>query len=204
MTDQQLKNIEFCKYLQPIISGCSGFIRTEGYVYHFPGHVVMMSFDESYISIIDLPVVYDIYMTASINTFLGLKEEYQMTNFQNYIYFTGYNIKMDRMKLAYPYYHNIDNLAKLIYHEPDCYNIPGFEDTVSSSTIGYINVSDGKNNYRIYSSKAITPLNKGDFTSLDIFHDLSYELRDLRIVRYTVFKKKFKLNIQIFSKILLI
>ena len=47
MTEQQLKNIEFCKYLQPIVSGCSGFIRTEGYMYHFPGHVIMMSFDES-------------------------------------------------------------------------------------------------------------------------------------------------------------
>ena len=202
MNEQQLKNIEFCKYLQPIVSGCSGFIRTVGYMYHFPGCVILISFDECYLSIINLPVVYDIYMTANINTFLGLKEEYQMADFKNYIYFTGYNLKMDKMKNAYPFYSNIDNIVPLVYHEPDCYNITGFEEAVLSSEIKYVNVSDGNYSYRIYASKAITPLNKGDLASLDIF--LSNELEKGRIVRYTVFKKKFKLNIQIFSKILLI
>ena len=202
MNEQQIKNIEFCKYLQPIVSGCSGFIRTVGFMYHFPGHLVLMSFDESYLSIIDLPVIYDIYIVASINTFLGLKEEEQMANLIENVYFTGYNIKMNRMKYSYPFYSNIDSIVPLIYHEPDCYNIIGFEEAVSSSEIKYVNVSDGNYNYRIYTSKAITPLNKGDSASLDIF--LSNELENVRIVRYTVFKKKFKLNIQIFSKILLI
>ena len=116
MTEWELKNIEFCKYLQPIVSSCSGFIRTVGYMYHFPGCVVLISFDEAYLSIIKLPVVYDIYMTANINTFLGLKEENEMANFKDYIYFTGYNIKMNKMISGYRFYSNIEGISINVYH----------------------------------------------------------------------------------------
>lgn len=199
------KNLEFCNYLQPIISSCSGFIRTDGFVHHFPGFLLMMSFDESYLSVISLPVIFDKYMTARINDFLGLKEDPQKSRYEDYIYFTGWNMKRDRMLNAFHYYITIEQQTQQVYHEPDCYNIPGFTEAVGSSTISTLNVSDLTSNYRIYAGKPITPLNKGDTASLDIFKPtLITGQNDYRIIRYNVFKKKFKLNVFIYANILVL
>ena len=39
---------DFFNYVQPIVSGSLGCMKTEGYFTHFPGVIVAMSSDETY------------------------------------------------------------------------------------------------------------------------------------------------------------
>lgn len=196
--------IDFCKYLQPIVSGCSGFIRTEGFMTHFPGVLILMNMEETYCSIIKLPVIHNVYLTSSINKFLGLKTEEEQSNVIANTYFIGYNIKQMHSFGYYMTYKDID-LVPCIYSEDNCTNIPGFEQASGSSDVGEINVSDGINSYRVPASKIITPINKGDTASLKIYKYIANPSdNNLRTVRYTTIKKKFKLQIDNFSNILVL
>ena len=50
---------EFCSYIQPILNSCSGFIKTDGYMTHFPGVIVTMDADQTFYGIIHIPVIYN-------------------------------------------------------------------------------------------------------------------------------------------------
>lgn len=192
-------NIDFCNYLQPIINSSSGFIKTNGYMSHIPGTILMMSEDEMVFSIINIPIIYDKYIYSSINSFLGLKDDESKSDMIKNIYFTGSNIKNNHLLSYYNNYFDIDNKLRCIYYEPDCYNILGFEDISSNVNISKINVIVGQRLYRIPASKSITPLNKADSASLRIYETNN---KEISIVKYTVFKKKFKLSVDIFFNII--
>ena len=81
-------NVDFCNYVQPIVNGCAGFIKTDGYMTHIPGTIIMMSSDETCCAIIHIPVIYNIYITnkvpdktAKISVFLVDNDNDIMTPF---------------------------------------------------------------------------------------------------------------------------
>ena len=192
--------LDFFKYVQPIVNSSLGFIKTEGYFTHFPGVIVAMSSDETYCAIIHIPVIFNVYMTAQISTFLQLKTP-DVQNLEN-LYFVGYNVKNVSMMNYFNQYNGIDEKTECIYSEPDCFNIPRFEECMSSSNISSVIVSDGAKYYVVPASKSITQAAKADTVSLKIYNNPRSPF--VKTVRYTVYKKKFKLPVDIYSNILVV
>ena len=191
---------DFFNYVQPIVSGSLGFMKTEGYFTHFPGVIVAMSSDETYCAIIHIPVIFNVYMTAQISTFLQLKTT-EIQSLDN-TYFVGYNVKNASMMNYFNFYNWIDDKAECIYSEPDCFNIPGFEECMASSNISSVIVSDGAKYYVVPASKSITQAAKADTVSLKIYNNPRSSF--VKTVRYTIYKKKFKLPVDIYSNILVV
>ena len=198
MMDNHNDIIEFFNYVQPIVNGSFGFIKTEGYMTHFPGVIVAMSADETYCGIIHIPIIFNVYMTAEIGTFLQLKTD-DVRKLEN-LYFVGNNVKNAAMMRYFYDYNDIDNKARCIYAEPDCYNIPSFDTCVGASTISSVRICDNRNFYVIPASKAITQAAKAVTVSLKLYD--SPRASNIKTVRYTIYKKKFKLPVDIFSNIL--
>ena len=192
--------IDFFSYVQPIVNGSLGFIKTEGYFTHFPGVIVAMSSDETYCTIIHIPMIFNVYMTAEISTFLQLKTP-DVQRLEN-TYFVGNNIKNTSMMNYFKFYDGIDDRAKCIYSEPDCYNIPGFAECIANSNISSVIVADGSRYYMIPASKSITQAAKGDSVSLKLYDNPRSPM--IKTARYTVYKKKFKLFVDIYSNILIV
>ena len=192
--------IDFFNYVQPIVNGSLGFMKTEGYFTHFPGVIVAMSSDETYCAIIHIPVIFNVYMTAQISTFLQLKTP-DVQNLEN-LYFVGYNVKNVSMMNYFNQYNGIDEKTECIYSEPDCFNIPGFEECMANSNISSVIVSDGAKYYVVPASKSITQAAKADTVSLKIYNNPRAPF--VKTVRYTIYKKKFKLPVDIYSNILVV
>lgn len=203
---QSSEMIEFCNYIQPIIKGCAGFIKTDGYFTHIPGCIMMISMDQTVFSFVKIPLNVDIVLSGNINRFLGLTDEEKDDPIRSLYYF-GYNILMNKMINTYKNFENISRSRTPVLSEDDCYNLEGFTEAVAGSGISFINVSDGQYNYRLYASKSITPLNKADTCKLDIYpyeSDNFVMIPNQRTVRFTVYKKKFNLVVEIFYNILVI
>ena len=197
--------IDFCSYIQPIVNGCLGFVKSNGYMTHFPGTIVAMSSDETVCVIIKIPVVYDVYMTSSIGRFLQLKTPEEQLNLFNEIYFTGWNIKQNSLIKYFNIYSKLNDYGNCIFEEPNCMNIPNFPECVSLTSINNVNISDGIFNYKIPVSKSITQLSKADSLNLRLYN-CAFDKNNINIrtVRYNMYKKKFKLNVDIFTNILII
>lgn len=197
--------IDFCKYVNPIITSFAGFIRTSGYVTHIPGYIIMMSDDESFINIIKIPIIFNIMITARINDLLKLKDENSMMNLFQNTYFLGSNIKCNNSINYFNIYNNIDNKTICIYSEDDCYNINNFSVVSSNTEIGYINVSNGIKNFMVPASKSITNLNKADKVGLKIYnYIINQNDNNIKTIRYSLYKNKFKLIADIYSNIIVI
>jgi len=194
--------IDFCKYVNPIITSFAGFIRTSGYITHIPGYIIMMSDDESFINIIKIPIIFNIMITARINDLLKLKDENSMMNLFQNTYFLGSNIKCNNSINYFNIYNNIDNKTICIYSEDDCYNINNFSVVSSNTEIGYINVSNGIKNFMVPASKSITNLNKA---GLKIYnYIINQNDNNIKTIRYSLYKNKFKLIADIYSNIIVI
>ena len=197
--------IDFCKYVNPIITSFAGFIRTSGYVTHIPGYIIMMSDDESFINIIKIPIIFNIMITARINDLLKLKDKNSMMNLFQNTYFLGSNIKCNNSIKYFNIYNNIDNKTICIYSEDDCYNINNFSVVSSNTEIGYINVSNGIKNFMVPASKSITNLNKADKVGLKIYnYIINQNDNNIKTIRYSLYKNKFKLIADIYSNIIVI
>lgn len=197
--------IDFCKYVNPIITSFAGFIRTTGYITHIPGYIIMMSDDESFINIIKIPIIFNIMITAKINDLLKLKDENNMMNLFQNTYFLGSNIKCNNSIKYFNIYNNIDNKTICIYSEDDCYNINNFSVVSSNTEIGYINVSNGIKNFMVPASKSITNLNKADKVGLKIYnYIINQNDNNIKTIRYSLYKNKFKLIADIYSNIIVI
>lgn len=188
--------------IQPIINSCAGFIKTDGYMTHIPGFILMMDASESYFSIIRLPFTEYTLILAEINTLMSLKTPDKRADV-NSLYFSGNNLVYNKLMSYYNRYNDIDCKSKCVYSSPNCMDLVGFKDAVSESIIGKMNVSDGRYNYLIPVSKAITPITKADSVSLNIY-DSNDTLDSIRTVQYIIKKKKFKVIIEIFSNIMLL
>lgn len=195
--------IEFCKYIQTVVSGCAGFIRTQGFMWHQPGIIIMMNADETVVSIIRIPIIYDVRLVANINTLRNIKEEKDMENLFDNVYSPGLNIKGNRLQKYLLDYGNINDTGRCIYSEDDCHNIPGFDNNLASSDIHYLNIVDGDKFYTVPVSKAFTPVSKPDSCGIKVY-DYIYDMNNpnIKTLQYNVYKKKFKLNIEIFCNIL--
>lgn len=194
---------EFCSYIQPILNSCSGFIKTDGYMTHFPGVIVTMDADQTFYGIIHIPVIYNLYFTCIISDIMAMKKPENQI-FEN-LYFSGNNIKGNTLLRAFELFDNIDSKVRCIYYEPDCYNINGFTTVSAVSSIGSVNVFTASDRYRIPASKAITPLSKGDTASLRIYDYVVNPIDPgVKTIRYSMFKKKFKLAVDVYSNILTI
>ena len=198
MDNREQYIIDFFNYIQPIVNGSFGFIKTEGYMTHFPGVIIAMSADETYFGIIHIPMIFDVYMTSEINTFLQLKTP-DVQKLEN-TYFVGNNIKNASMMRYFNKYDTIEVNNLCIYSEPDCYNIPLFDECMGSSNISSVRIADGNNFYVIPASKSITQAAKADTVSLKLYADREYPT--IRTARYTIYKKKFKVFVDIYSNIL--
>ena len=191
--------VELIKYIQPILSSCSGFIKTDGYMTHLPGIVVIMDADEMYCGIIKIPVIYDVFLTAKINTLLSIKKEIES------LYFTGWNIKAQNLIRYYDLYSDIDSKVRCIDHEPNCNDIDNFSDVNSHTEIRHVNIIDGLSYYRIPVSKAITTGTKSDTIGLYIYDYIADPLNpQIKTSRDSIYKKKFKITVDLFSNILLV
>ena len=190
--------LDFFSYVQPILNGSLGFIKTEGYFTHMPGMLLALSYDDTYFAVIRIPVIFNVYITAEINTFLQLKTS-DVQYLEN-LYFVGNNIKLNSMMEYLASYNGIDNKVPCIYTEPDCYNIPGFTECMKRSDICNVRVADGKRYFVIPASKAIAQASKADTVSLKIYDNPRSPM--IKTVRYNIYKKKFKLFVDIFSNIL--
>lgn len=196
--------IDFCKYVQPIINSCSGFIKTDGYMTHFPGVLITMSRDETQCCIIKIPVIFDVHMTAIINKFLSLKTPEQQSNMMEEIYFTGWNIVNQTLINYFRKYDSVENSHFPIFFSKDCYELNSFGEMVTNTDIGNINVVISPNMYcRVPVSKSVTPVSKSDTVSMTIYRDKEhYVLPGVLILRYTLFKKKFNLQVDMYLNIL--
>ena len=208
MMNENVNLEDFCKYIKPIVTSCSAFVRTNGYVTHIPGRILMMSLDETFFIKIDIPVIYDMIFTANIGEFLfSANNDDSASDVFNNIYFLGYNIKYDSLMRYNNIYSYNEEYSNVYYYEEDCMNnIPDFEEYSKSSTVvKFINIITKDNFYKIPVSKAITSINKGDICSLKILDYLpNIQDKTKRTVKYIVYKKKFKLNVEIFFNILVI
>lgn len=193
--------VDMCEYLQPLVNSCSGFIKTKGYITHIPGVVLLMSADETFFSIINIPVIFNITFTANINKFLFNKEEELQKNILSNTYFLGNNQVYMKMIRYYDMYRNAT--YNTIYHNDNCLDIPGYYDGVIQSDIKMMNIITINNRFMVPVSKAITPLNKGDECSITIY-DYIYQdiIGDKATVKYQLYKKKFKIMVEIFFNIL--
>lgn len=197
--------IEFCKYINPIITGCAGFIRTTGYIAHIPGYIIMMSEEETFVNIINIPVIFNIVIIAKINDLLKLKEENDMLNILQNTYFLGNNIRYNNLIKYFNLYNSIDNMSNCIYLEDDCYNISGFDERVKNSDIGFINIPYNNRVFMIPASKSITNLNKSDKVSLKIYNYIeNIYNNNIKTIKYSVYKNKFKLIVNIFCNIIVV
>ena len=199
--------VEFCKYIQPILTGCAGFTKTDGYMVHLPGVLLFTSDDNCFFGIINLPVIFDIIIVAKSKVFLGCKEIEQQRELLQRIYFLGNNMVFDDIMRFYNIYKNTESLP-LYYYEEDCYNIEGFAEHSKKSTfnIGWLKIIDNNQTmYRIPCSKYITPLTKADSCSIGIYA-YANDPTDFykRSVIYSIYKHKFKFAYNIYFNIMIV
>ena len=188
--------IDFFNYIQPIINACAGFIKTDGYMMYKNGVLIMMDSEEMYCSIIILPIVHDISITAKINTFMSLKTDEDRCNYLSLLYFTGWNIKEMKLQTYFLRYSDLSKY-KCVYNEPNCYNINGFDEAVGKSTIDNVKIVNDYRFYIIPVSRAITPLTKQDRLSIYIYNDTI-----TNILHYSMYKKKFNIVVNIYCNII--
>jgi len=200
-----MSKVEFYKYLQPIMNSSFGVIKSDGYMTHIPGTVMTMSDDESMFAFIKIPVIEDMYLTSIISKYIGLKEIDENIDLNSTLYFSGWNVKRDRLINLYNIYSGIENKVRCLYYSPNCNTIPGFTEAVSTPNIMTMNVSDGMYNYRIPVSKSITSISKSDNVELRIYDCVYNPMNcNVKTVHYRIFKKKFKIFIDVFVNILMV
>lgn len=193
--------LEACTYLQPLINSCSGFIKTEGYFAHDPGVISMFSADETFFSCIQIPVCFDISFVSNINKFLSNKTEDEMKNIFSNIYFLGENLVKDRLDTYRMLYTSLEVTKTPLFIADDYTMIPGFEEAVNSVEVTNLAVTMPNIKFVIPVSKAITPINKGDTCSVSIYED-AYNRLGSYTVKYSIFKKKFKVFVNIYFNVL--
>ena len=198
----------FCSYIQPILNSCLGYIKSDGFFTHIPGYILAMSADETTFAVINIPVIYEIYVTAYIPRFMQLKTPEEQENLFNEVYFTGWNMKRDSL-IQYNQKYGATMSVAPIYEEPNVFNIPNFDQISKQTSIGNVTIFGDNKCYLIPASKSITPISKSDSCSLRLYncmlnHIDQNQYSNIKTLRYTLFKKKFKLNVDIYMNILVI
>ena len=191
---------EFLNYVAAIATRCSGFIRSVGYVTHRPGLLLMMNEQETFLVTVIIPVIYNLPFTAKIKDINNCKDfEGNEKDFYEFIYFSGYNQKELRC-LDYFTGYNAIKSNRMIYYEDNIMNIPGVEEKILNP-IDRINIIHNGVRYLIPIGKSITNLNKKDTCALSIYNHI-YNSNICNTVKYTIYKEKFKLYVDMWFNIL--
>lgn len=201
--DSEKKIIEFCDYIQPIVNGCGGFIKTVGDFAHFPGCLILQSNDISFLSIIELPKYYSIRISGKCNTLLSLKEDLLKINIIDKLAYLGNFNKYHEMLNNYNKYYDLTTNSNniIVLSIDDMYAVNGFEEMSKSTDISHIMLTDYEGiNHIIYVSKIITPLVKGDTCKFILYKNI---INNIYTVEYRIYKKKFKLNMSVFFNIII-
>lgn len=199
MTIKEL--VEWYNYTLPIVSACSGFASSEGYMLWEPdGSLTIMSHDRSWLYITLGLRPGNVCMTAKIRDFASARKcpetLIEKTKFlgDNLTYLELINYK----KKYFPYI--MGQITPL--YENDMMNIDGFESSIAkraSESIDKIKFADPYGIHRLMSSKMITPINKGDTAKLYIYPDIEFG-NEISVFREVVHKKKYNVDINILSR----
>lgn len=194
---------EIYAYLQPIVSGCGGFIKTKGFMVVEHDVLLMMSLDRAFLSVIKIKPLNILY-TSYIKDFINCKN-----NPESFMQSTTFYGSIQIYNEITSKYHEIcggvntvpiyteDLTAYQVYEEDNMYNIPGFEDQVKSTGLSWISFNDGNRKYKICISKIIFPLNKGDHSSISIY-DIYKD--NTRLFKYQLHKNKLKLSVDVYTR----
>lgn len=179
-------------YLKPIVTGCSGFVKSNGFMLVQHDLLVMMSYDRSTIDIIKIRPL-NIFFVAYISTFVGCKDEPE--TFMQRCAFYGSNIILNEMAQKAMCYQSIMGTTPE-YCEDNVYNLPDFQEKLKTP-IQWTVFSGNGQRYKIAVSKVIFPLNKGDECAVKIYNPYA---DNTRIMVYSVYKKKLKVTVDIFTR----
>lgn len=202
---QKQRNEAFYNYIKPIVSNCSGFIKTEGYMVYIPspgGWILITDADSTHfgiITIVNPSIQINQLFVAKINTFLSLKEISE--NLVDQLYFLGGNKILRAMLDTFnKFYYHIDEDFIPLYYEEDCHNIPGFDEANSSVNITQFKIIDKATTYYLIPvSKAITTATKSDKISLSIYSTTHYADPRYKTLRYQIYKKKYGVWLDLFA-----
>ncbi|WP_301204564.1 hypothetical protein [Bacteroides acidifaciens] len=180
-------------YLKPIVTGCSGFVKSNGFMLVQHDLLVMMSYDRSTIDMIRIQPL-NILFVAYISDFVGCKDTPE--TFMQQCAFYGSNIILNEMTYKTIGYQSIVNNTPLEYCEDNVYNLPDFQEKLKTP-IQWTVFSGNGQRYKMAVSKVIFPLNKGDECAVKIYDPYA---DNTRIMLYSVYKKKLKVTVDIFTR----
>lgn len=202
MTSNNLEQAEIYAYLQPIVSGCGGFIKSNGYMVVLNNELIMMSEDRAVMSVVHIQPLSIVYI-ARIKEFINAKKD-PSTFFQQ-TKFMGSLQVLEEIENKFYLYHNTEHMCGLaenvfdpIFQEEDMFVFPTFREKISSIGRSFLKITNGGEYYYIPVSKAIFPINKDDQCSLKVFK--WFDEQNTRVFKYEVYKKKLKLVIHIYTK----
>lgn len=194
---------ELYKYLQPIVSGLGGFIKSKGHMVVEHNVLLLMSHDRSFLSVIPIKPLNFIY-TAEIKEFNKCNKSPD-TFIEQTTFFGSIQIHDEIVSKYHQLYHA--NNGKLIYEEDltkyqvyeedNMFNLQDFEERVKSTNLSWILFNDGNRPYKICISKIIFPLNKGDHSSISIYDAYG---DNTRLFRYRIHKNKLKMYADIYTR----
>ena len=174
--------VDIYNYIYPIVSS-SGFIKSNGYMIVQYDVLIMISEDNSVMSIVKINPVNILYI-GNIHSFIACKSN----DINNWLINTYFYSIID----IYNRYNNIS--LPIVYSEDDMTNIPGFDRVIKLNNPDWLTIS---NKIKLSVCKAITPVNKGDKVGVII-----YDNNDSYIVQYNLYKKKLNNTIYTYMRIL--
>lgn len=184
--------VDIYNYLKPIVSGCSGFVKSSGLMLVQDNILLMMSYDRAFINIVDIQHT-NLLFVAEISTFLGCKDTPE--TFMTQCAFYGSNIILNEMMEKCAMYYDLHNIPQE-YYEDNIYNLPNFAEKLKTS-IQWTVFSGNGQRYKLAVSKSIFPLNKGDECGVRIFNPYN---DNTRLMCYEVHKKKLKVIARIITR----
>lgn len=190
-------------YLQPIVSGCGGFIKSNGYMVVLDNELVMMSEDRAVMSVVHIQPLNIVYI-ARIKDFINAKKD-PSTFFQQTKFMGSQQVLSEIENKFYVYHESecmsggvAENVFDPIFQEENMFVFPTFREQISSTNRSFLKITNGGEYYYIPVSKAIFPINKDDQCSLKVFK--WFDEQNTRVFKYEVYKKKLKLVIHIYTK----
>lgn len=191
------------KYANDIITSCGGICKSLGYVLWQPnGSVVMCTEDLSWLYIIRGVKPGNIYAVFNIKDFKSCKDD--VKDLYNLRILGINSIHNTLVSLESKYSKYICGEVQSIYENDNMMAIPGFETALLSKASDYtptINIYDNNNSmYKIFASKTLVPLNKGDCAKMYMYNDIDDNNPYIKIIRYMVHKKKLNLDINILTR----
>ena len=193
--------VEWYNYARPIVSACSGFTKTDGFmVWEANGTLSILSNDKGWLYVVTGLRPTPVNLACNVIKFARTKDD--PNNLINNTNTLGDNIiSREVLNFKNKYSPYILNQIESIF-ETDMFEMDGFDDAIqrkASQSIPSLKFCDKYGRNMVYASKSITPLNKGDTAKLYIYDDVS-GFDNVSVFKQVVHKKKYNININIISR----